>query len=56
MIAPGPDAPGPGTPGPRISVVIPNWNGRRWLPDCLQSLGAQTHPPDEVIVVDNGSR
>jgi hypothetical protein len=42
-------------PGPRISVVIPNWNGRRWLPDCLRSLAAQTRPPDEVIVVDNGS-
>ena len=35
--------------------MIPNWNGRRWLPDCLQSLAAQTRPPDEVIVVDNGS-
>jgi GT2 family glycosyltransferase len=45
----------PGTPDPRISVVIPNWNGRRWLPDCLHSLGEQTCPPDEVIVVDNGS-
>jgi GT2 family glycosyltransferase len=44
-----------GTPDPRISVVIPNWNGRRWLPDCLHSLGEQTRPPDEVIVVDNGS-
>jgi GT2 family glycosyltransferase len=40
---------------PRVSVVIPNWNGRRWLPDCLASLAAQTRPADEVIVVDNGS-
>ena len=39
----------------RVSVVIPNWNGRRWLPDCLRSLAAQTRSPDEVIVVDNGS-
>jgi GT2 family glycosyltransferase len=39
----------------QISVVIPNWNGRRWLPQCLASLDAQTRPPDEVIVVDNGS-
>ena len=43
-------------PDLRISVVIPNWNGRRWLPDCLRSLALQTRPADEVIVVDNGSR
>jgi GT2 family glycosyltransferase len=42
-------------PPPRVSVVIPNWNGRRWLPGCLGSLAAQTRPADEVIVVDNGS-
>jgi GT2 family glycosyltransferase len=40
---------------PRVSVVIPNWNGRRWLPQCLASVSAQTRPPAEVIVVDNGS-
>jgi GT2 family glycosyltransferase len=40
---------------PQVSVVIPNWNGRRWLPECLRSLAAQTRAPDEVIVVDNGS-
>ncbi len=42
-------------PAPRISVVIPNWNGRRWLPECLGAVAAQTRQPDEVIVVDNGS-
>lgn len=38
-----------------VSVVIPNWNGRRWLPGCLRSLAAQQLRPAEVIVVDNGS-
>jgi GT2 family glycosyltransferase len=38
-----------------ISVVIPNWNGRRWLPGCLAALAAQELAPDQVIVVDNGS-
>lgn len=38
-----------------ISVVIPNFNGRRWLPACLSSLGRQRLAPHEVIVVDNGS-
>ena len=38
-----------------VSVVIPNWNGARWLPGCLASLDRQRTAPDEVIVVDNGS-
>jgi GT2 family glycosyltransferase/SAM-dependent methyltransferase len=40
---------------PPVSVVIPNWNGRRWLPGCLEALAEQTSRPAEVIVVDNGS-
>jgi GT2 family glycosyltransferase len=39
----------------RVSVIIPNWNGARHLPTCLDSLRAQTHPEVEVIVVDNAS-
>jgi GT2 family glycosyltransferase len=37
------------------TVVIPNWNGARWLPGCLASLEAQTLQPAQVVVVDNGS-
>lgn len=40
---------------PRVSVVIPNWNGVRFLPTCLDSLRAQTFRDFEVIVVDNAS-
>lgn len=36
-------------------MVIPNWNGRSWLPACLASIREQTRPPRQVIVVDNGS-
>lgn len=39
----------------RAAVVVPNWNGRRWLPGLLDSLAAQTRAPDEVVIVDNGS-
>ena len=39
----------------RTAVVVPNWNGRRWLDGLFASLDAQTRTPDEVIVVDNGS-
>jgi GT2 family glycosyltransferase len=37
------------------TVVVPNFNGGRWLPGCLQSVAEQTLAPVEVVVVDNGS-
>ena len=41
---------------PRVSVIIPNWNGARYLPTCLDALRRQTYAPFQVTVVDNGSR
>jgi GT2 family glycosyltransferase len=41
---------------PLLSVIIPNWNGARHLPTCLDSLRRQTYPHLEVILVDNASR
>jgi GT2 family glycosyltransferase len=38
-----------------VSVVIPNLNGIRWLPGCLDALAAQTFRDREVLLVDNGS-
>lgn len=38
-----------------VSVVIPLWNGLRWLSGCLGSLARQTVAPDRIIIVDNGS-
>ncbi len=38
-----------------VAVIVPNWNGRRWLGQCLRALSAQTSPPAELIIVDNGS-
>lgn len=40
---------------PSLSIVIPSWNGRGLLEDCLESLQWQTVDPIEVIVVDDGS-
>lgn len=40
---------------PLVSIIIVNWNGSRHLPECLDSLAAQTFRDFEVIVVDNGS-
>jgi GT2 family glycosyltransferase len=38
-----------------LSVVIPNWNGRAFLPTCLDALARLTYGPVEVLVVDNAS-
>lgn len=40
---------------PLVSIIIPNWNGRDILSDCLTSLNQLTYPNYEIIVVDNGS-
>jgi GT2 family glycosyltransferase len=40
---------------PRASIIIVNWNGLAHLPNCLDSLAAQTFRDFEVILVDNGS-
>jgi len=37
------------------SVIVPVFNGERFLAEALQSVLAQTLPPDEIIVVDDGS-
>lgn len=42
----------------KITVVIPNYNGIKFLPECLDALYRQDQdtPPYRVLVVDNGSR
>jgi GT2 family glycosyltransferase len=40
---------------PLISVIIVNWNGKQYLPACLDSLLEQSCTDFETIVVDNGS-
>lgn len=38
-----------------VSIVIPNYNGKHFLKDCLEAVFAQDIKDQEVIVVDNGS-
>ncbi len=38
-----------------VSVVVPAFNAAPILKNCLDALQSQTHPPDEIIVVDDGS-
>ncbi len=40
---------------PAIEIVIPNWNGKELLAECLLSLKKQTSREFSVTVVDNGS-
>ncbi len=37
-----------------IAVVIPNWNGKKYLKSCINSLLKQSVTPN-IIIVDNGS-
>jgi len=39
-----------------VSVVVPVFDGARFLAECLASLAAQDHPSLEIVVVDDGSR
>jgi len=40
---------------PYVCVVVINWNGRRFLPRCFDSLHGLDYPSVELILVDNGS-
>jgi GT2 family glycosyltransferase len=42
-------------PENKVSVIVVNWNGQRFLEDCLGSLSRQTYANREIILVDNGS-
>jgi len=39
----------------KTSIIIPTYNGRELLKDCIYSIKRHTDEPYEIIVVDNGS-
>jgi GT2 family glycosyltransferase len=39
----------------KTTVVIANWNGKKYLKDCFDSLRKQSNRDFEIILVDNGS-
>ena len=39
----------------KVSVIIPNYNGMKFIETCLESLRKQTYTDFEIIVIDNCS-
>jgi glycosyltransferase involved in cell wall biosynthesis len=40
---------------PAVSVIVPVYNGEALLADAIGSIQRQTQPPDEIVIVDDGS-
>jgi len=38
-----------------VSICIPTYNGAKYLPECVDSVLAQTHSDCEVLIVDDCS-
>lgn len=41
---------------PTVAVIIPFYNGARWIERAVKSVAEQTVKADEFIVVNDGSR
>ena len=39
----------------KVDIIIPVLNGAKWIQGCLDSALGQSHKPNRIIVVDDGS-
>ncbi len=42
-------------PLPTVAILLSNYNGYPYLYSCLEGICNQTHPADEIIIIDDGS-
>lgn len=42
-------------PAPTVTLVVPNYNHARYIPESVGSILAQTRPPDRVLIIDDAS-
>src|SRR5690348_2444557 len=47
--------PKPSTTALRVTASVPCYNGARWVAQTVAALREQTQPPDEILVIDDGS-
>lgn len=40
---------------PTVTILIPNYNGKKWLKQLLPTLERSTYPNKEILIVNNGS-
>ena len=40
----------------KVTIVIPNYNGKHFMEECMAALDGQLCRDFEVLVVDNGSK
>lgn len=41
---------------PKVSVIIPIYNGEKYIDDCMRCMKSQTYEKIEIILVDDGSK
>ena len=47
--------PDPAPAYPHVTAAIPCFNGGRWITNTVHALLTQTRPPDDLLVIDDGS-
>ena len=40
---------------PKVAILLLNWNGKKWLEDCLTSIFNLNYSNFDVVMVDNAS-
>ncbi|MCB0209235.1 MAG: glycosyltransferase family 2 protein [Anaerolineae bacterium] len=42
-------------PNPSITLIVPVYNGEKYLAEAIASILSQSRPPQEIIIIDDGS-